>query len=84
MKLRDVEFPGLGLCYLTQQNTDIEEAFDIGREIEVFGSVGELIWKAKALVHDRARRENMAARAMRAVRARHSWHARLRQLLEAL
>jgi hypothetical protein len=84
LKLRDVEFPGYGCCYLTQHNEDVEHAFDVGREVLTFRSLGE----AASLVR-RSAREPAAARAMgqaarRRVLAEHTWAARLPELARAL
>lgn len=84
MKLRDVEFPGYGCCYLTQHNEDIAHAFEVGREVLTFHHAAE----AAALVR-RSVRQPEAARAMgRAARRRvlgeHTWAARLPELARAL
>src|SRR5205814_7176696 len=59
MKLRDVEFPGYGCCYLTQDNDDVHRAFEVGREVLTFRDAAE----AASLVR-RSVREPAAARAM--------------------
>jgi glycosyl transferase family 1 len=84
LKLRDIEFPGYGCCYLTQYNGDVERAFEVGREVLTFGHVAE----AAALVH-RCVRHPEDARAMgqaarRRVLAEHTWAARLAELARAL
>ncbi|HVH10229.1 MAG TPA: glycosyltransferase, partial [Gemmatimonadales bacterium] len=84
MKLRDVEFPGYGCCYLTQHNEDIAHAFEVGREVLTFRHAAE----AAALVRQSVRHPE-AARAMgraarRRVLAEHSWVARLADLAAAL
>ncbi len=47
LKLRDVEFPGYGACYLTQHNADIERAFDVGREVLTFRGLAEAVAAAR-------------------------------------
>lgn len=84
LKLRDVEFPGYGCCYLTQDNEDIRHAFEVGREVLTFSHLGE----AASLVR-RSVRYPEAARAMgqaarRRVLAEHTWAARLVELARAL
>jgi glycosyl transferase family 1 len=84
MKLRDVEFPGYGCCYLTQHNEDVEHAFDVGREVLTFRHFAE----AAALVR-RSTRDPEAARALgraarRRVLAEHTWTARLAELARAV
>jgi hypothetical protein len=84
LKLRDVEFPGYGACYLTQHNADVADAFDVGREVLTFRHVKE----AAALVRWAARHP-AAARAIghagrRRVLGEHTWAARLSELSRAL
>jgi hypothetical protein len=84
LKLRDVEFPGHGCCYLTQHNEDVEHAFEVGREVLTFRHTVE----AASLVR-RSVRHPDAARAMgRAARRRvlgeHTWAARLVELARVL
>jgi len=84
LKLRDIEFPGYGCCYLTQHNEDVEHAFDVGREVLTFRSAVE----AASLVR-RSRGEEAWARAIgqagrRRVLAEHTWGPRLRELAAAL
>ncbi|HET9948979.1 MAG TPA: glycosyltransferase [Longimicrobiales bacterium] len=84
LKLRDVEFPGHGCCYLTQRNEDVEQAFEVGREVLAFGSVRE----AAALVRECARHPERARAIGRAGRRRvlaeHTWAVRLGELARAL
>ena len=84
LKLRDVEFPGYGCCYLTQHNEDVEHAFEVGREVLTFRHLAE----AASLVRQSVRHPE-AARAMgqaarRRVLAEHTWAARLLELARAL
>lgn len=84
LKLRDVEFPGHGCCYLTQHNEDVEHSFEVGREVLTFRHPAE----AASLVR-RSTRDPSAARAMgqaarHRVLAEHVWTARLLELARAL
>jgi hypothetical protein len=84
LKLRDVEFPGYGCCYLTQDNEDVRHAFEVGREVLTFRGAIE----AAGLVR-RSAREPALARAIgqagrRRVLGEHTWSARLQELARAL
>jgi hypothetical protein len=48
-RLRDIEAPMLGACYLTEYTSGLENLYDIGNEIEVYSSADELVEKAKML-----------------------------------
>jgi Glycosyl transferases group 1 len=84
LKLRDVEFPGYGACYLTQHNEDVARAFDVGREVLTFGGLTE----AAALVRDHTARPDLARAIGRAGRRRvlgeHTWTTRLSEIARAL
>jgi len=84
MKLRDVEFPGYGCCYLTQHNPDVEHAFEIGREVLTFRHAAEAASHVRRCARhaDEARAIGQAAR--RRVLADHTWTARLPELARAL
>jgi hypothetical protein len=84
LKLRDVEYPGHGCCYLTQHNEDVEHAFETGREVLTFGHAAEAASLVRRCVRhpDQARAIGQAAR--RRVLAEHTWAARLLELARAL
>jgi len=84
LKLRDVEFPGLGCCYLTQHNDDVAALFDIGPEIRTFRNLWEARHIARELTRDPAGCLSMGRRARVRVLGEHGWDTRLRQLGEAL
>jgi hypothetical protein len=84
LKLRDVEFPGYGCCYLTQHNEDVEHAFEVGREVLTFHHAAEAASLVRRSVQhpDAARAMGQAAR--RRVLGEHTWAARLVDLARAL
>jgi len=84
LKLRDVEFPGYGCCYLTQHNQDIEQSFELEREVLTFRHITEAAaWVRWSVRHaDAARAIGTAGR--RRVLAEHTWTARLSELERAL
>jgi glycosyl transferase family 1 len=84
LKLRDVEFPGHGCCVLTQHNEDVEHAFEIGREVMTFRSVGEAAALVRRSVRHPAQARAMGQAARRRVLAEHTWPARLVELARAL
>lgn len=84
LKLRDIEFPGHGCCYLTQHNEDVEGAFDIGREVLTFRDASEAASLVRRCVRhpDEARAIGCAGR--KRVQAEHGWAVRLMELAKAL
>jgi len=80
LKLRDLEFPGMGCCYLTQHHPDLADIFELGKDIFTFRSP----WEASRLAKDLARHPSECRTIGRRARARvlgeHTWSARLPQL----
>lgn len=84
MKLRDVEFPGFGCCYLTQHNEDIEHALDVGREVLTFNHTGEAVGLVRRYNRDPEAARDVGRAGRRRVLAEHTWSARLAELARAL
>ncbi len=84
LKMRDIEFPGLGCCYLTQHNQDVASAFEIGREVRTFRTLWEARQVARELACDPVGCRRMGRRARERVLGEHTWSARLPQLVESL
>jgi spore maturation protein CgeB len=84
MKLRDVEFPGYGCCYLTQHNEDVAHAFDIGSEVLTFRHAAEAASLVRRSVQHPAEARAMGQAARRRVLAEHTWAARLVELARVL
>jgi hypothetical protein len=80
MKLRDLEFPGMGCCYLTQHHVDLAKVFELGKDIFAFQSP----WEASRLAKDLARHPSecraIGHRARTRVLGEHTWSTRLPQL----
>jgi hypothetical protein len=64
-RLRDVEAPMLGACYLTEQTESVERMYDAGTEVETYRTPEELIGKLDELTASPERRRNMRERAQR-------------------
>lgn len=55
-RLRDIEAPMAGACYLTEWTEGLEQLYELGTEIETYRSPSELVEKSRALSVDPARR----------------------------
>jgi spore maturation protein CgeB len=71
-RLRDIEAPMLGACYLTEWTAGLERLYDLGKEIETYRTAEELTAKLSELRADPERRISMRARAQRRALAEHS------------
>lgn len=65
LRLRDIEAPMLGACYLTEWTESIGEYYEVDTEIAVYRTPDELSEKLKELKRDPLRRRNMRERAQR-------------------
>lgn len=70
-RLRDLEAPMSGACYLTEWTAGLEELYDLGREIETYRSPEELAAKIDELRRDPARRRRLRERGQRRALADH-------------
>jgi hypothetical protein len=64
-RLRDIEAPMLGACYLTEWTEGIETLYAVGEEVEVYRTPEELAEKLGELMASRERRLRMRARAQK-------------------
>lgn len=55
-RLRDIEAPMLGACYLTEWTPGLELLYDLGIDIETYRNEDELIYKAEMLMADPEKR----------------------------
>lgn len=55
LKLRDFDATMAGACYLTQDNPDLHQLFDIDREIVLYRGLRDLIRKTRQLLDDESR-----------------------------
>lgn len=80
LKLRDFDAPMSGSCYLTQHNDDLNELYEIGREVVTYRSMEECVEQARHLLaHDDERQAIAAAGRVRAS-TDHTWDARFHML----
>jgi hypothetical protein len=71
-RLRDIEAPMLGACYLTERTEGLGSLFELGDEIETYGTAEELSGKLAELSKAPLRRMNMRKRAQRRALNDHS------------
>ncbi|MBI5771150.1 MAG: glycosyltransferase [Verrucomicrobia bacterium] len=71
-RLRDLEAPMCGACYLTEWTEGLDELYDLGTEIETYRTAAELVEKSRALSADAPRRQRMRVAAQRRALADHS------------
>lgn len=84
LPLRIFDIMGCGGFCMTNYQSEIEDMFEIGEEIETYSSIDELIDKcAYYLEHDNERAE-IARRGYERVKAEHSYFHRMKEMLTVL
>ncbi|WP_431199779.1 glycosyltransferase family protein [Mucilaginibacter sp. P19] len=58
-RLRDIEAPMLGACYLTEYCEGIEQLYDTDNEINVYRTVDELVQKTTELLNNKEKRNKL-------------------------
>lgn len=83
-RLRDIEAPMLGACYLTEWAPELPHLYDIGREIVTYRDSAELVEEARRLLTDPARRNLLRAAGSRRALADHTVGRSIDRLAAAL
>jgi hypothetical protein len=83
-RLRDIEAPMLGACYLTEWTEGLEYLFEIGTEIEAYRTADELSTKLGELTSDPKRRRSMRGRAQRRALEEHCLGRSIARISERL
>jgi hypothetical protein len=63
-RLRDIEAPMVGACYLTESAPGLDELYDLGQEIETYSDADEMREKIIELSSDHTRRGLMREKAL--------------------
>jgi hypothetical protein len=84
LKLRDIEFPGYGSCYLVQYNDDLPRALEIGREALTFRRMSEAAALVKRCAREVAWAQAIGRAGRRRVLAEHTWATRLGEIAQAI
>jgi hypothetical protein len=79
-RLRDLEAPMLGACYLTEYTEGLNNLYHIGREIETYTDAGELTFKCKELLQHAAKRRELRLYGQKKALEAHSIPVSLHQL----
>lgn len=84
LKLRDFDAPMSGSCYLTQDNADLRNLYDVGQEIITYRTTKQCVAQARRLLLNDVEREAIAHAGRSRALAAHTWDQRFATLLETL
>ena len=71
-RLRDIEAPMLGACYLTEQTAGTSRLYELGKEVETYSTAEEMVDKIRQLSADRGRRQKLRKAGQRRALADHT------------
>jgi hypothetical protein len=83
-RLRDIEAPMLGACYLTEWTAGVEQLYALGGEVETYRTAEELAVKLAELKKDPERRSAMRRQAQKRALQDHSVARSLARICAAL
>lgn len=83
-RLRDIEGPMMGACYLTEWTDDLAAFYQIGEEVEAYRTVEELVAQIARLRTDVAHRQQLRRRGQARALADHSVARSIARLFAAL
>lgn len=81
-RLRDIEAPMLGACYLTEYTPGLENMYELGGEIETYINLDELIEKINYLQKDRLKRNQLKINGQARALSEHSIHNSLKKIAQ--
>lgn len=83
-RLRDLEAPMMGACYLTEWTETLSHFYDVGRHVEAYRSTDELIGKIDSLLADPQRRQLLRSQGQEHALSELSVPSSLRKVFGAL
>jgi hypothetical protein len=83
-RLRDLEAPMLGACYLTEWSSDLDRIYELGEEIEVYRSADELVEKLNYLLSAPEKRRSLRVKGQRRALTSHSIPSSISKIWSAL
>jgi len=83
-RLRDIEAPMMGACYLTEWTEELEQLYEIGEEIETYRTAEEMVEKIAELKSSNQKRQLLRRRGQERALQDHTVGRSLSRLLFAL
>ena len=71
-RLRDIEAPMMGACYLTEWTEGLDQLYELGKEIETYRNSSEMVEKIQQLQASPEKRRNMRYLAQKRALTEHS------------
>lgn len=71
-RLRDLEAPMLGACYLTEYTAGLPHLYELGAEIETYTNADELVLKCRELAASKSKRKELRIKGQQKALSAHS------------
>jgi spore maturation protein CgeB len=84
LRLRDFEVPMSGGFYMVEYMEELEEFFEVGKEIVCYTSIEDLIDKIQYYLKNDSEREAIRLRGHERCLRDHSWHRRFKSVFEQI
>lgn len=83
-RMRDLEAPMMGACYLTEWTEGLAHLYELGEEIETYHTAEEMVEKIRTLKADLEKRKRMRCQAQKRALAEHTVAKSLSKISAAL
>jgi len=83
-RLRDIEAPMMGACYLTEWTEELEKLYEIGEEIETYRTAEEMVEKIAELKSSNQKRQQLRRRGQKRALQDHTIGQTLKKIGSAL
>ena len=80
-RLRDIEAPMLGACYLTEWTEGLDQLYDLDKEIFTYNSIDELFAKSEVLMKDKNLRQSLRVNGQKRSLSDHSIPTLLKKII---
>ncbi|MDX8378145.1 MAG: glycosyltransferase [Mariprofundales bacterium] len=84
LKMRDFDAPMSGSMYLTHENSDLHQLYNIEKEIITYRTIAECVKKARYYLEHDAERAEVAQKGCKRATTEHTWSRRFAQLFQML
>jgi hypothetical protein len=71
-RLRDLEAPMLGACYLTEYTAGLAQLYDLGTDMETYTNADELVYKCTELIASKNKRKELRIKGQQRALTTHS------------
>jgi spore maturation protein CgeB len=82
VRMRDFEAPMAGACYLTGYSQELEDFYEIGREVDTYRTTDELVDKTRFYLSNGAAADRLRRAGHARARRDHTWIRRFEELFQ--